>query len=73
MMTNILPFNTKTTLDLDPDEVLENLKGKLTGFILAGRGVDGEYFYSSTLAHKPDSLWFAEKFKIAILNGEGDE
>jgi len=72
-MTNILPFNTKTALDLDPDEVLENLKGKLTGFILAGRGVDGEYFYSSTLALKSDSLWFAEKFKTAILNGEGDD
>jgi hypothetical protein len=72
-MTNILPFNTKTTLDLDPDEVLENLKGKLTGFILAGRGVDGEYFYSSTLSLKSDSLWFAEKFKTAILNGEGND
>lgn len=72
-MTNILPFNGKTTADLDPDVVLENLKGKLTGFILAGRGVDGEYFYSSTMGIKADSLWFAEKFKSAILNGEDDE
>jgi hypothetical protein len=72
-MTKILRFSGKTALDLDPDEVLENLKGKLTGFILAGRGVDGEYFYSSTLALKSDSLWFAEKFKTAILNGEDDD
>jgi hypothetical protein len=37
-----------TTLDLDPDQVLENLQGKLKGFVLAGYDNDGNEFFSST-------------------------
>jgi hypothetical protein len=30
-MSNVIPFNGITRLDLDPDMVLENTKGKLEG------------------------------------------
>lgn len=68
MMTNILRFSGKTTLDLDPDLALENTKGKLSGFIIAGYDLDGDMFFSSTYADGGDALWLIEKFKQALLN-----
>jgi hypothetical protein len=33
-MSNVIPFNGITKLDLNPDIVLENTKGKLEGFFI---------------------------------------
>ena len=71
-MSNVVMFTGITRNELDPDLVLENTKGKLKGFIIAGHGVDGEYFYSSTYADGGDALWLAEKFKQALLNVGGE-
>ena len=40
-MGDIIPFNGITSLDLDPDVVLEHTKGKLEGFLIAGYDKDG--------------------------------
>lgn len=72
-MTNLLQFTGVTRLNLDPDLTLENCKGKMEGFIIAGHGKDGEYFFSSTYADGGDALWLAEKFKQALLNVGGGE
>ena len=36
MSAKIIPFNGITRLDLNPDMVLENTKGKLEGVIIIG-------------------------------------
>jgi hypothetical protein len=65
---NVIDLPIITTLDLDPDRTLENLKGKLQGFVLAGYDQDGELFFSSTYADGGDCLWLIEKFKQCLLD-----
>lgn len=66
-MSKVLPFTGITRLNLDADRTLENLKGKLEGFIIAGYTADGEEFFASTYADGGDALWIAERFKLNLL------
>ena len=66
-MSNVITLPVITTLNLDPDRTLENLKGKLKGFVLAGYDQDGELFFSSTYADRGEILWLIEKFKQSLL------
>jgi hypothetical protein len=63
-------FTGITRHNLDPDLALENTKGKLSGFVIAGYDLEGEAFFSSTYADGGDALWLIEKFKQALLNVE---
>ena len=66
-MSKIIPFTGVTQLDLDPDVILENLKGKVQGFVLMGWGADGEEFFSSTYADGGTVLWLIERCKKRLL------
>ena len=73
MSAKIIPFNGITKLDLDPDVILENLKGKLEGFVILGyeKGADEkcvatEYF-SSTYADGGTVLWLMERCKRHLM------
>ena len=67
-MSKVIPFTGITRLDLSPDIVLENLKGKLEGFVLVGYTTDGEEFFSSTYADGGTALWLMERSKTALLS-----
>ena len=69
-MSKVIPFTGITRLDLSPDIVLENLKGKLEGFVLVGYTTDGEEFFSSTYADGGTALWLMERGKTALLSQE---
>jgi hypothetical protein len=66
-MSNVVQLNCVTRLDLDPDRTLENLKGQLGGFIIAGYTPEGEEFFASTYADGGDALWLVERFKLTLL------
>jgi hypothetical protein len=66
-MSKVIPFTGITTLDLSPDIVLENLKGKLEGFVIVGYGIDGEELFSSTYADGGTALWLLERLKKQLL------
>ena len=66
-MTNVIQFNGITRLNLDPDIVLENSKGKLTGFVIAGYDTDGNEYFASTYADGGDALWLLERMKLGLL------
>lgn len=70
MNAEVIPFDGMTTLDLKADLVLENLKGKLDGFVLAGYDKDGGEFFSSTYADNGTVLWLIERFKTNLLGDE---
>lgn len=72
-MGDVIQFRGVTRLALDPDVVLENTKGELTGFIIAGYTKDGEYWFASTYADSGDSLWLAEMFKKNLLEVGNEE
>ena len=69
-MSKVIPFTGITRLDLSPDIILENLKGKLEGFVLVGYTTDGEEFFSSTYADGGTALWLMERGKTALLSQE---
>ena len=67
-MSNVILFNGITKLDLDPDMVLENTKGKLEGVILIGYDKEGEEYFASTYADGGEVLWLIERMKLRLLN-----
>ena len=67
-MTNIISFNVITKLDLDPDMVLENTKGKLEGVIIIGYDHMGVEYFASSYADGGDVLWLLERMKMRLLN-----
>jgi hypothetical protein len=70
-MAKIIPFGGVTTLDLEPDITLENLKGKLEGFVICGYGTDGQEFFASTYADGGTALWLLERLKKQLLEIDG--
>ena len=69
-MGEVVQLPCITRLNLDPDRTLDNLAGKLAGFVLAGYDKEGNEFFSSTYADGGDALWLIERFKTALLNQE---
>lgn len=67
-MSKVIPFSGVTTLDLNPDIILESLKGKLEGFVLVGFTPDGDEFFSSTYADGGTALWLIERLKKQLLD-----
>ena len=64
---NVIEFNGITKLDLEPDRVLENTKGKLKSFLIIGYDTDDEFYFSSTLANAGEMLWLIELAKKQLL------
>ena len=68
MTAKVIPFTGITKLGLTPDIVLENLKGKMEGFVIMGYTEDGEEYFSSTYADGGTALWLIERCKKALLS-----
>ena len=69
-MGEVIQFRGITKLDLDADTVLENTKGELDGFVIAGFDKDGNEYFSSTYADGGTVLWLIEKLKKRLLDDE---
>ena len=72
-MTNVIPFTGITKLDLDPDMVIEQIKGKLEGVVIMGYTKDGEEYFASSYADGGNVLWLLERMKLRLLNIEVSE
>lgn len=72
-MGKVIPFTGVTKLDLDADTVLENLKGDLEGFVIAGWDKEGNEFFSSTYADGGTVLWLVERLKKKLLEVPDEE
>lgn len=66
-MTNVLPFTGETTVDLDPDTVLENAIGKLESVFICGYTKDGEEFMASNKSDGAENVWMLERAKYKLL------
>lgn len=66
-MSNVIPIGGVTRLNLDADMTLENLQGKLDGFVICGYDKDGQEFFSSTYADGKDVIWLLERCKLKLL------
>jgi hypothetical protein len=72
-MSKVIQFSGITRLDLEPDVVLENLKGKLDGFVLVGYDKDEQKFFSSTYADGGTALWLLERLKKQLLDVDAED
>lgn len=70
-MGEVVLLSVSTSLDINADQTLANLSGKLQGFILAGYDKDGNEFFSSTYGNGGEALWLIERCKMALLS-QGD-
>ena len=72
MSDNVIPFNGITSLDIDPDMVLDEAKG-LESVIVIGYTKDGEEYFASSVADGGEVLWQLERSKLKLLTIELDD
>lgn len=63
----VIPLGALTKLNLDPDVILENNKGRFGGFVIAGWDKDGKELFVSTYGDGGTALWLLERCKSALL------
>jgi hypothetical protein len=63
----VVRFTGATTLDLDPDAVLEAAKGELSEVIILGFTHDGDDWMSGSHASGPNALWLIERLKHRLM------
>lgn len=66
-MSNVIRLPCVTTLDLDPDVILEEAAGKLKTVVILGYDQDGEEYFASSVADGGTVIWLMEKCKKALL------
>ncbi len=71
-MAKVIPFKGITKLDLDPDTILENNKGKLEGVVIMGWDKNGNEYFASSYADGGTVLWLVERLKKALLEIGGE-
>ena len=70
MTAKIIPFTGVTSLDLDPNNVLEAAKDELEGVVVLGFKKDGNgLHFSSSYADGGTVIWLMEKLKLNLLTG----
>lgn len=74
MMGDIIDITGRDIrLDFDPDMTLDQLRGRLQGFVLAGYDHDGNEVLAITFSHLPEALWAVERAKKKILERADEE
>lgn len=66
-MSNVVDIGCITTLDLDPDRILEKAIGELKQVVVIGWKHDGGEYFASSKADGGDVLWMLERAKILLL------
>jgi hypothetical protein len=73
MAAKVIPFTGITRLDLDPDDILDQSKGKLEGVVILGFLADGSNtYFASSYADGGTVLWLLEKLKLQLLTSYYD-
>jgi len=67
MKDNVIPINTSTTLDIDPDKVLAGAHGMLEECIVIGWDKDKEFYIASSAGQASKILWLLESAKKQLM------
>lgn len=73
---NIVRFPGVTLLDLDPDLILKEAKGRLDKVMILGYTKDGEEeYFAASFADGGTAVWLLERMKMLLLSvvDEDDE
>lgn len=66
-MSNVIRLPCVTSLDLDPDVILEGAAGKLKTIVILGYDHDGAEYFASSVADGGTVMWLMERCKKALL------
>ncbi len=67
MSDNVVVLPVITTLDIDPDRILEEAKGKLESCVIVGYDKAGDEFFASSIASGPETSWLLDRAKLKLL------
>ena len=70
MTADIFHFTGITTLDREPDFILQQAVGKLQGVIVIGFDHEGEFYGASNYADGGNAIWLLEVCKKRILEDQ---
>lgn len=68
-MSNVIRLPCVTSLDLQPDVVLESAVSKLKTVVIMGYDHDGEEYFASSVADGGEMMWLMERVKHRLLTG----
>lgn len=71
-MGEVVSFRGVTSLDLDPDQVLENNKGEFKHVVILGYDHDDKFIFASSMADGGDVVWMLELAKLKLYKITGD-
>ena len=57
----------ETYADIDPDKVLTGALGKLNEVVIVGYEADGSFYFASTRADGPQTLWLLAQAQKRLL------
>lgn len=72
-MSNVIKFTGETLLDLNPDDILEEAKGKLDRVLIIGYTKDDEEYFGASFADGMTAVWLLERFKHLLINIVDDD
>lgn len=71
MTAEVVDFAGITTLDIDPDRILQSAIGKMDQVVLIGWDKNGQEYFSSSVSDGGTVLWHMERAKLQLLR-KGD-
>lgn len=66
-MGDVVDLPVITTLDLDPDRLLQKAIGKMQRVLIIGIDKDGEEYFASSVADGGTVLWDMERAKFKLM------
>lgn len=69
-MGEVVDLPCITTLDIEPDKVLNGAVGELSTAIVIGYEHDGGEYFASSITNRAEILWLVERFKQMVLSAE---
>ena len=68
MTDNVVNFPGITTLDMDPERILEGArKANLSDIVILGYDQAGDEWFASSVADGAEVLWLLERLKLQLL------
>lgn len=66
-MSKVVPFTGVTTLDFDPDFILDQAKGMLDSCVVVGIDKEGHDYFASSVADGGTVVWVLERAKHSLM------
>ena len=71
-MSHVLDFTGITSLDIEPDRILEAAKGELESVVVVGYRKDGREYFASSIADSGTAAWLLSR-AMRLLHETCDE